>query len=115
MGKLWALPAIGIAVGCGSPSTSPPPDASNGPPTASSASDAAPWIVTSVDERGGPRFLWSTAREPVGSQTPSDAAREHLARATAAFAITPEALATARAVRSIGQQSGVSVTTFRQE
>jgi hypothetical protein len=112
MGKLRAL--FLVVAACGSPASEPQPSDAGDPGSPAAPRQDGSWVVTSVDDRGAPRFLWATASDAV-NLAPTDAAREHLGRTAGAYAITPEALATLKPARTIDVRSGAAVTTFRHE
>ncbi len=113
MGKRQAVVGfLACFAACGSPAA-PAPDASvtaNSP--AVSPANSTGYVVSSVDDRGLPRFLWSTtAWVPAGG----DPVRAQITRVRAAYGVPDSALATLQTVRTVGMANGASVTTLRHE
>jgi hypothetical protein len=72
---------------------------------------AGGWVVASADEVG-PRFVWTTARDPL-ALAPPDAARVQLERYRDALGVSAPALSTLVPVRTVTTHGGSTVTTFR--
>src|SRR5687768_14866623 len=98
MGKLW--PLVCLMAACGSPAA-PTQDAGAPAPQVAPGFGRG-WVVTSTDDHGAPRFLWSTSTYVPA--TGLDAARAHLERTRDAYEVAPAALATLRSVREVGLQ-----------